>query len=468
MAPSPRIGLFVTLLLLVSSVALGQEPEAGPPPQPWNVVLITADTLRGDMLGVNGNTEVTTPNLDTLAADAINFRRAYTCITTTLPAHASLFSSLYARDHKVYGNVGGISSRVTTLFEVLAAAGWYTAAHVNMPWLALDPSNVPQGAQTIRGGDRIRKADATNRWVFNWLDGQQGADKPFFLWIHYVDNHTPYNAPGEYETLYFPAGRGGVGQHPLKEVWHYFPKDHRESEFFQSWMRGVVSADYVVGTYKGSVSWIDEQVGALIHHLEEQGLWEHTLFVFTADHGESLGERNLWFVHTGLYENTAHIPLIVRLPGGPRGAQVDAVVSIVDIMPTVLGRLGVEPPPDLRGVDLWPVVRGEASGVGAALLEHTGKQLEGVVTERYKYIHHLRTIRYYSGFPMDAGKVELYDLAVDPAETDDLSERQPKVVEQMEELLAGLKEGERDYVKVEPAEVGEEFMEALKALGYVE
>jgi len=450
---------------MIFSLALITLAAAGGPP---NVVVITADTLRGDMLGVNGNRFVQTPHLDALAEEGVNFRRAYTPITTTLPAHASLFTSLYPRDHKAYDNGRAISDAVVTLPEVLRDHGYDTAAHINMPWLKLDVSNVPQGITEIRPGDRIRKADSTNAWVTEWIARRSDDPDPFFLWVHYVDNHTPYHAPNQWENLYFPGGRRGVGRTPLADIWSLFPADHVESDAYISWLNGVRSADYVVGTYEGSVSWLDQRVGEVTDALRDVGAWDNTVFVFTSDHGESLGEHGLWFVHAGLYETTARVPLILKMPEGPANMNVDSVVSLVDVMPTVLSGANLPIPSEVRGVDLLPTLQGPLSPeAGAAYLEHTGRQLTAVVTPRYKFIEHLRTIRYYKGYPMTKGRVELYDLAIDPHETQDISGANPRLVERMRDLLARMQMGERGF-EGSAGNVDDEVKRALEALGYME
>ncbi len=450
-------------------------PARGPhppeSPRPLNVVLITADTLRGDMLGVNGNEEVRTPRLDALASKGVNFRRAYTNITTTTPSFASLFSSLYPQDHGVYSNMDRVSDEVVMLPEILKEAGWHTAAYINMPWLNPEVTNVPQGIDEINRGDRIRKADATNRWVLDFFDRRkQAPDDPFFLWVHYIDNHTPYHAPGEFDRMYYPEDRDPRGRESgsLQEVWPRFPIDMRDNEHVERWLRGITDKDYVIGHYKGSVTWIDGKVGRLIDRLKKNDQWENTLFVFTSDHGESLGEHEIWFSHGGLYEVTARIPLIVRLPDGPEGKQVDAIVSLVDLKPTILRILGLQVPEQARGQDVWTVARGESSGPMAAYLEHTGRQLTGVVTPQFKYIRHLRTRRdIYPEYPIVRGTVELYDLESDPGELKNLAEARPEVVERLARLHEELAAGERPFV-AEEATIDEETEEALRALGYIQ
>ena len=463
-----RSAAIIALGWLLASPLIASEALAAD--ERWNVVIITADTLRGDMLELNGNTTVQTPRLNELALEGVNFSRAYTSITTTLPAHASLFSSLYAQDHRVWDNWHRIPNRVTTLFEILQGEGWRTAAHINMPWLTREVSNIPQGVEIMRGGERFRKAERTNRWVMSWLEQQPEQEDPFFLWIHYIDNHTPYHAPEDFGDLYFEGGPGGEGATPLQPLWRLFPADHQDSEQFHDWLDPVKSAEYVVGSYEGSVTWVDQHVGEVMDQLCELGLWENTLFVFTADHGESLGEHELWFVHAGLFEPTVHIPLIIRVPGGDGGLKHDEVVSIVDIMPTVLSYLDLPSPEGTRGQDLRPLMEGGSGDdlSGAALFEHIGRQLEGVVTDRYKYIRHRDSNRIYRGYPMREGTVEVYDLLQDPGEEYNLAPEHPELVDRLELVFGELLQKELDYGSSEASELDAFTLESLKALGYVQ
>ncbi|HJN74729.1 MAG TPA: sulfatase [Myxococcota bacterium] len=439
--------------LVLVPLALLAAPLTAEEPARKNVLLITADTLRAQAVE-----DTYTPHLDHLAAEGVRFDRAYTPITTTLPAHASIFTSLYPRDHRAYSNVSRLSSKVTTLAEVLDGLGWETACHINMPWLNPDASNVPQGFRTIRRGDRIRKADKTNPWVIDFLAKEH--EDPWLLWVHYVDNHTPYHAPGSYDDMYTSEQKN-----ELADVWRYFPPDHQESEHMISWLDGVEYAEEVVDDYHGSATWIDAHVGQIVWELKRTGQWDDTLVVFTSDHGESMGEHDLWFVHAGLFEQTTRVPLIVRDPGGPAGVEVDTVVSTIDVMPTVLNRLSAPTPDGVRGADLWQVL--DADGGGVAYLEHTGRQLTGVVTERWKYIRHDKTNRIYSGYPMNAGTLELYDLSADPDELVNLAAEMPDRVAELEALMTRLEAGERGFEEL-TYEVDEDMREALRAMGYVE
>jgi len=189
--------------------------------------------------------------------------------------------------------------------------------------------------------------------------------------------------------------------------------------------------------------------------------------VFTSDHGESMGEHKLYFVHAGLFEVTARIPMIWHLPDGPQGKSVSELVDLADVMPTILCQLGLEVPEQARGQDFWPAVTEGKKTKGAVLLEHAGAQLEGVVTERYKYIRHRKTRGYYPGYRIKRGRIELYDLENDPDELHNIAKKQPKVVKMMQALLKKLRAGERTF-KAGDAEIDEQTEELLRSMGYTE
>jgi arylsulfatase len=223
-----------------------------------------------------------------------------------------------------------------------------------------------------------------------------------------------------------------------------------------------------VATNKGSVTWVDERVGEMIARLKKNDQWERTLFVFTSDHGESLGEHNLWFLHGGLFEPTVHVPLIVKAPGGPAGEQVDAVVSHIDIVPTILARLGLPPSKQMRGKDVFKTLEGKSLSGGVALLEHAGNYLLGVVTPRYKYIYHRRTRKdIYPSYHLQKGKEELYDLQNDPKEEKNLINEKPELAKEMGLLLKKLRSGQKKF-KSSKAKIDKETEEMLRSLGYTD
>ena len=441
------------------------------PPQfkQWNVIIVTADTLRGDMLSSFGHPHLQTPNLDNLAKRSVRFSRAYTNITTTVPAHASLFSSLYPMDHGADSNRSFVSDEVQMLPEVLRSAGWFTGAILNMPWLNPTVSNITQGIEFVNPGNLERSADQTTSLANAFLEEHGNTQKPFFLWVHYIDNHTPYKAPGKFSRMYYPSGKDPKAVHikSLQRTWSAFPKTHQNNVHVDKWLSGITDIEYVISQYKGSVSWLDQQLKPLFQTMSQKNLWENTIFVFTSDHGESLGEHNLWFCHGGLFEPTVRIPLILYYPGVPKNLAISDPVDLVDIKPTILSLLRLPIGQELRGDDLIALINGTQISYSEVLLQHTGNSLRGLVTRHYKFITHLKNQDEYPFYPIEKGKIELYDLSSDPDELNNLAQDLPELVKQFHVRLEHY-QPRRNFQHRQEGVVDPKVQDRLRALGYME
>ncbi|MBN2498878.1 MAG: sulfatase-like hydrolase/transferase [Deltaproteobacteria bacterium] len=451
--------LCLTWLAAVPAAAGGPAGQ-GAAPGPFHVILVTADAMRRDALG----SAARTPKLEALAAEGLRFTRAYCNITTTTPSLATILSGLYPRDHGAYENTARLDGELWTLPEMLSSHGWLTAAIVNMPWLNPEVSNLTQGTDELFRCTEIRAAAETTELALRFLESRRGEGRPFFLWIHYIDTHTPYRAPARLVRRHDPPARDSQPG-SLQAVWPLFPAHHRDNPHFQAWLAGVDDVEYVRASYWAAASAIDEGVGKIVARLKALGLWERTLFVFTADHGESLGEHRIWFAHAGLYEATARVPLVIRSPTGPEGLRVDMPVEHADLLSTVLGRLGLPLPARVRGCDIWPRL-GSARG-RPVFLEHAGAQMEAVVSGRHKYIRHLRSITVHPGYPVQRGREELYDLEADPAEARDLTASRPDVLARMRAWMKRVERpiGER---RASRAPIDGQLQENLRSLGYTE
>jgi len=191
------------------------------------------------------------------------------------------------------------------------------------------------------------------------------------------------------------------------------------------------------------------------------------MMMYISDHGESLGEHDIYFTHTGLYEQTIHVPLITYFPGaGRQGVQVRDVVETVDIFPTVLEYFGIPVPKNVRGRSLWPSIRGEVQPERVAWSEHAGRNLVVLRSDRYKYIKQLRTIHLQPSYPWVEGREELYDLKADPRESRDLTRAKPEVLRVFRKEL-DRRQGDRLDLQVGRAELSDETVEVLRAMGYV-
>ncbi|RMH23293.1 MAG: tetratricopeptide repeat protein [Acidobacteria bacterium] len=396
-----------------------------------NLLLVTLDTLRADHLGSYGYAAARTPHLDALAGRGLRFAQAATVTPLTLPAHSSLMTGTFPAYHGVRDNGGFyLDDEAETLAEVLAAAGWRTGGFVGA--FVLDSRwGIAQGFEhyfddfdltrfdDAPGMDAIQRpgSEVVDR-ALAWLAADR--ERPFFAWVHLYDPHTPYAAPEPFRSR-FPAT--------------------------------------LTGAYDAEIAATDAQVGRLIQALDDDGRLADTLVVVLADHGEMLGQHGEATHGFFIYDPAVRIPLIVAGPGiAP--AVIEDQVRIVDVMPTVLARLGVEPPAAVQGVDLMPLTRGRSLRLAAQSesyfpLYHYGwSELASIQDGRYKYVR--------------APRPELYDLQQDPGEQHDLAAQQPERAARMaaalERLLASVASprGER-----RPQAADAETAARLRALGYL-
>lgn len=432
---------------------------------PLGVIFITVDTLRADYLSSYGHARVLTPSFDRLATGGTLFKQAISPSSTTTPSHASMMTSMYLQDHNVYSNFEALGSMPRTLAEVMAGRGFNTFAIVNMKHLNPEVSNLAQGfGEYIKSGN-LRRAGPTIDKTLEWLE--KNGEQPFFAWIHFLDVHTPYNPPPPYDRFYYDDDERDPGKRSLARIWHLLPSHMTDHPFFQAWLDGITDVDWVMAQYQGAVTYVDDEFGRLLDRLEEMGLLERTAIVLTADHGESLGEHDIYFTHLGLFETTIHVPLITYFPGvGRQGGQVREVVETIDIYPTVLDYFGIPIPKGIRGRSLLPAIRGEMQPERVAFSEHAGRNQMVLRSDRYKYIRHLRTAHLQPSYPFIDGREELYDLKADPFERKDLSREQPEVMKVLRKELER-KKSERLNLQAGQAELTDDTVEVLRAMGYV-
>lgn len=426
--------MWTNLLLLA---ACERTPAPQPAPKPTtNVVLITLDTTRADVIGAYGNPLGLTPNLDRLAQESARFTHAYTVTPLTIPAHSSIFTGLLPPRHGVRDNGDFfLSDGATTLAERFRAAGYATMASVGAEvtshhWgfgQGFDAYFDDMGATSESEGSRWRverRGDAVVADALGWLEQNGGKDRPFFTWVHLFDVHHPYRAPEPYGSR--------------------FPKQ----------------------PYLGEVAYADAQVGVLLDWLTSRGLMERTAVVVVSDHGEGLGSHGEGFHGVLLYNATTHIPMLVRPAGGLSApTQVGFPVSLVDVMPTALALADQPVPEGLDGMDLseWVVERAAqpAAPVDRAVL------LEALYGFRHYGWAPQRAIVTDDAKLIDSTTPELYSRG-DMAEQDNLSARAAPQVKTLRERIRALYAGMTpDEALSSEAELSPERLAQLEALGYV-
>jgi arylsulfatase A-like enzyme len=466
--------------------------------RPTSVVLITADTLRADHVGAFGAADVETPVMDALAARGVAFLDALATSNATSPSHASILTGLYPRDHRVTSNSRMLPAEVVSLAERMRASGRVTIAsssvrHLNaglsglgqgFDFYAETPPTLPGPGGNLR--EAYRSAAQANRVLADTM--QAVGDAPFFLWVHYYDPHTPYDPEPDFRERYTaaaPAATEGddlITRFARDRMRHAVeqglrkPEDADLAKAVEEFRRtsphlGFLgderSAEHVRALYRAEVAQLDRDLGALLSMLGLDAPRDDALIVLTADHGEGLGERDVWFDHEGLYANTLHVPLIFAGAGVPSGARIDAPVTLVDVVPTVCELADVAPPRPLAGVSLVGAMRGADLGDRMRWFLYASEQEVGFRSaDRHFLLSLLGHGRGALDHHVPAGAVELYDVARDPALASDVSGEEPDEAERAAELARDWLERRLIQAEDQRAELSGADREALGALGY--
>ncbi len=320
-----------------------------------SVILVTVDTLRADHLPVYGYNQQTAPAISAMAEGAIVFEKAFTTAPKTAPAYASMFTGMYPFRHGLRLLGQELHRDNVTLAERMTAAGYHSAGFVSSTVMIDRLSRLGQGfavwddrmpRRELNRDNYQRRAEQTIDAVLEWLpdDG-----KPFFLFIHLIDPHGPYRPPAAFRGSFEPRHRRKL--------------QADEVPGFQRIPGAECLGDYIAG-YDGEIAYADSQIARLFGRLFEEGLYDDSLVIVTADHGESFGEDGYFFRHgKTLHESSIHVPLVIKPPGGrtagatPRSA---AIVSLTDVAPTILDYAGLAPLENADGISLRAAVEGRA------------------------------------------------------------------------------------------------------------
>jgi arylsulfatase len=426
-------------------------------------VVVSLDTTRADHLGSFGYFRDTSPELDALARESIVFDAAYAPMATTLPTHVSVFTATAPLEHGVLANTtqGGQRFVPAALLRpaaaVAAEAGYATAAFVSAAPLKRG-SGVETGfASFDEPSEKHRPSAETIDAAIAWLED---ADRPVFLWVHLYDAHWPYAAPAPYDRLFTTDA--------ALEAWI---AERRIPERARRPLVGTLDESRVtINAYDGALRYQDAELGRLLRWLRDAGRFDGAAILLFGDHGEGLCQHGEP-AHGSTWNEQLHAPLLMKIPGAaPR--RVPEPVSLVDAMPTFLGRLRI---PGLA------LPEGQASGRDALadgarpvaiLSQDTGRVRDephrvALRSGRWKYFR----IENGDGAVRDA----LYDLANDPFELEDVSAHHPehsaalrRAVES--ELLAQRNRGEalRGGTAPQTRPIDPELLEQLERLGYAE
>jgi len=399
-----------------------------------NVILITISSLRADHIGCFGYERQTSPFFDEFARENIVFTECFSTSSWMMPATGSIFTSLYPYEHKASHIDKSLSSESDTLAEVLSQEGYWTAGFCCNPRLSSE-RGFAQGFSYYddysfellldsvifgEGGDveinSSRSNGLINGAVTRWLGNN--SHEPFFLFVHYYDNHWDYSPPSPYDELFDGDYNGDMDGSRISDEPLYSNRPSQED------------VEHIVALYDGEVRRTDADLGDLLGFLEEAGLMEESIVIVSGDHGEEFYEHG-HTSHHGVYDEHIHIPAAISFPGkGYEGKVVDSLVSGLDIMPTVLDFAGAAIPSFCRGKSLVPVIEGESDKLRDSLfIEYTGgaePDAFAVRSQRYKIVE-------------TGGRIFGFDLLKDPGEQDEICIE--NFTEEMKELSEKLRTG---------------------------
>jgi arylsulfatase A-like enzyme len=431
-----------------------------------NVVLITIESLRTDHVGCYGGARPTTPALDALAQEGMLYERAHSVTSWTLASHASLFTGLYPSVHRADRPLSRLDEHHQTLAELLAGAGYQCGGVVSGPYLRR-PHGLQQGFSFW--DERPSSLDMTeshdNVTSPAMLEGLErflarvDPDRPFFLFAYFWDPHFDYLPPAPYDRTFVEPTDEPIDLH-----------DYEAEEPVHAGIRPEQLA-YVRSQYDGEIRWTDEHLARLFARLRERGAWDDTLVIVTADHGEGFFEHGAKGHKHDVYEESVHVPLIVKYPGaGPRGRD-DRLVSLVDVLPTVLDVTGTADPVARAGRSLLaPPEPGRAVFLELLELWYIHQPGQPEAQEERTWFSVLSGNHKLVFVPREERR-ELYDLASDPRETHDLAASEPEraqaLMQELERWRVGELERAREYRSGVRAELGADELARLRALGYV-
>ena len=431
---------------LVCVICLAAGTFAAPPP---NIILITVDTTRADRMGFLGSKRGLTPNLDTLAQESAVFTRAYSQVPLTAPSHATILTGTYPQFHHVNDFQVPLAQDLPYAPEILRAHGYHTAAFVGA--MVLDPHagfarGFDRGFDTYDAGfrqgqpgeDRYttteRRGTEVVAHALAWLtEHPQG---PFFVWLHLYDAHDPYDPPEPYKSKYASI------------------------------------------PYDGEIAYEDSAVGKLLSELRKRGLYESAMIAVMADHGEALGDHGEDTHGFFLYDETIHVPLIIKFPGevsvgkSSAGKRIESRVGLVDVLPTILQAVGIAVPHEVQGESLLgmmsptPAEGAVANGTPVTSPDRPAYAETDYAQRTYGWSS-LRALRTGKYLYIKAPRQELYDQSADPKAERDLSAASTAVTGTLAGQLDAFRQKTSSSREAPKLTVDPEAQAKLAALGYV-
>jgi arylsulfatase A-like enzyme len=419
------------------------------------------DTLRADHLGVYGYRRPISPEIDAFAAQATVFARAWSQSGWTKSAVASMLTGLPPLAHGVLERMDALPDALRTLPEMLREAGYQTLGVSANPAISAE-------AGFARGFDRFvqlfdpeklpfvaQPAEDVNQELFRWLDARD-PHRPFFAYLHAMDVHAPYLPPPEYRRRFAPQADAALCRPG--------PEDVAAALAARPGLTRSGLNDNFEALYDAQIAHADHQFGLLLRRLRELGLYDRTLIVLVADHGEEFLDHGFFAHGHSLYQEILHVPLVVHWPDGQAaGRRVESPAQHLDLLPTILAAAGATLPPAFPGLDLRQLATADtrAEREVPSDLSLAGTQIASLVAGSMHLLVRER--------PNPAA--ELYDLRADPQEQHNLaaagSVRLGFLMAKLRSLHRGIDRKGGDDAAAKRPSISPELDAQLRALGYL-
>jgi len=437
----------VAVAVLAAFVCAGCR-QAAPAVRP-DIVLVSIDTLRADRLGAYDSTTGATPELDRFRRRAVLLRTLVAQAPATLTSHASLFTSRIPQHHgAAFAARHPLPDTELTLAEALAAQGYRTRAYVAGGQMRRE-FGLAQGFERYKVMWEKSDRHVFERKVDAGLAELAADDpRPLFLFLHTYEVHHPYNPEPEILHRLDPGYDGPLGDRI--EVATLSRINSGEMQIDEA------DARHIRAAYEAELVSVDAAFGRLARAVEKRDRRRPTILLFTSDHGEELGEhgRMGWHGHS-LYDELLLVPGLLALPGGEaRGREIDLPVRSIDLAPTLLALAGLPVPEPFEGRSLVPLLHGESLEEVPAVFQRSLFGSESGPADGIRW----------RGWKLHGRK--LFDLRVDPGEKDDLSAKDPRMRQGLEQLLAEIAGGGVETAR-ESLKLDDEAEAELRALGYL-
>ena len=447
-----------------------------------NVLMVMIDTLRADHVGTYGYSRSTTPNLDEFLKSSSVFENARSQASCTFPSVNSILTSRFPFEFISRGAAPekpdpesteiqwqsgnrparfGIPEDLVSLPSLLAEHGYFTAAVTASPIVRSEPSESAtnrwggfgRGFEVFHEECLNEKAHCVTAAAISTINSRP-QEKPFFLYLHYMDPHDPYGAPDAFGKPF----SGPYSGRPYIEKGIPYPLDALVKEGKEA---SIPTRDvqHLVDLYDDGIAYFDYSFGKLLDALDVSGLLASTLIVVLSDHGESFLEHSaVAHCHT-VFDSEVHTPLGVYVPNQSRERRIRENVQNLDVVPTILDFLGLQSSlPDAQGISLRSLMEDDPHREGENPSYSAQRGWRSVSLGDYKLIYDMIT-----------GSQLLFDLRSDPAELDNLSDGRPEEMASLEDLLFGhLVAMEGSSASARSLELSEGVEEDLRALGYFE